>query len=113
MNEMLTWMEQHPLPFACTTNLVDRMDQASLRRFTFKITLGYLTADQVCLAYRHFFDMEAPRESRRLANLTPGDFAVVCNRLRFLTDQPSAGQIHDLLQAECAAKPGVTGAIGF
>ena len=30
VNEMLTWMETHPLPFACTTNLMDHMDQASL-----------------------------------------------------------------------------------
>jgi AAA+ superfamily predicted ATPase len=33
VNEMLTWMEEHALPFACTTNLLDRLDRASLRRF--------------------------------------------------------------------------------
>jgi transitional endoplasmic reticulum ATPase len=33
VNEMLTWMEQHALPFACTTNLATRLDRASLRRF--------------------------------------------------------------------------------
>jgi transitional endoplasmic reticulum ATPase len=27
VNEMLTWMEDHPLPFICTTNLMDRLDQ--------------------------------------------------------------------------------------
>ena len=37
VNEMLTWMESHPLPFVCTTNLMDRLDQASLRRFTLKL----------------------------------------------------------------------------
>ena len=42
VNEMLTWMESHPLPFACTTNLMDRLDAASLRRFTFKIRMDYL-----------------------------------------------------------------------
>ena len=45
VNDMLTWMESHPLPFACTTNLMDRLDAASLRRFTFKIQMGYLTRD--------------------------------------------------------------------
>lgn len=35
VNEMLTWMESHPLPFACTTNLADRLgsrDTAALQR---------------------------------------------------------------------------------
>ena len=43
VNEMLTWMESHPLPFACTTNFGDNLDSAALRRFVFKVTLGYLT----------------------------------------------------------------------
>ncbi|MDO5566486.1 MAG: ATP-binding protein, partial [Planctomycetia bacterium] len=34
VNEMLTQMESHTLPFCCTTNLMDHLDQASLRRFT-------------------------------------------------------------------------------
>ncbi len=42
VNEMLTWMESHPFPFACTTNFGERLDPATLRRFTFKIVLDYL-----------------------------------------------------------------------
>ena len=30
VNEMLTWMESHPLPFICTTNLIEQLDPASL-----------------------------------------------------------------------------------
>ena len=37
VNEMLTWMESHEYPFVCTTNLFDSLDEASLRRFTFKV----------------------------------------------------------------------------
>ena len=33
VNEMLTWMESHPLPFACTTNFGEHLDAATLRRF--------------------------------------------------------------------------------
>ncbi|MDE3277521.1 MAG: AAA family ATPase, partial [Spirochaetota bacterium] len=33
VNEMLTWMESHPYPFICTTNLMESLDPASLRRF--------------------------------------------------------------------------------
>ena len=42
VNEMLTWMESHPLPFVCTANDGERLDSASLRRFVFKAKLGFL-----------------------------------------------------------------------
>ncbi|UKI42714.1 MAG: ATP-binding protein [Candidatus Melainabacteria bacterium] len=35
VNEMLTQMEAAEYPFICTTNLLDTLDEASLRRFTF------------------------------------------------------------------------------
>lgn len=113
VNEMLTWMERHPYPFACTTNLMDRVDKAALRRFTFKLKLGYLTASQLDRAWRYFFDMPATPDALRLTNLTPGDFAVVKNRLRFMTDTPSAPQITELLAQEAAVKPGASARIGF
>ena len=37
VNEMLQGMERHNGIFICATNLPDRIDQAALRRFTFKI----------------------------------------------------------------------------
>jgi SpoVK/Ycf46/Vps4 family AAA+-type ATPase len=37
VNEMLQGMERYNGIFICTTNLLDRLDQAALRRFTFKI----------------------------------------------------------------------------
>ena len=41
VNEMLTWMESHEYPFVCTTNLLETLDEASLRRFTFKIKFDF------------------------------------------------------------------------
>lgn len=55
VNEMLTWMEAHEYPFVCTTNLLDTLDEASLRRFTFKIKFDFMTSEQVNLAMEHFF----------------------------------------------------------
>ena len=60
VNEMLTWMESHALPFACTTNLPDRLDRASLRRFLVKVRFGWLTPAQARLAFQRFFDLPAP-----------------------------------------------------
>lgn len=88
VNELLTWMESHPLPFVCTTNLMDRLDQASLRRFTLKLQFNPFSPAQAALAFQRFFGVAAPR---RLADdLTPGDFATVRRKQALLgVDDPS------------------------
>lgn len=114
VNEMLTQMESHELPFACTTNFHQLVDGAALRRFTFKIRLDPLTREQRRLAFRQFFAIEPPPEVDALDNLTPGDFAVVRRKLAFLID--AAGDPHALarmLAQESAAKPGARRAWGF
>ena len=45
VNEMLQGMERFAGIFICTTNLFDDLDEAALRRFTFKIRFHPLTAD--------------------------------------------------------------------
>jgi transitional endoplasmic reticulum ATPase len=47
VNEMLTQMERHPYPFACTTNAVELLDAAAVRRFLFKVRFLSMTADQI------------------------------------------------------------------
>ncbi len=84
INEMLTWMEQHPLPFACTTNLIDSLDQASMRRFTFKVRFDYLDTDGLCAAFEHFFGFKvSPKMAQSLRFVTPGDFAVVKKKAEY------------------------------
>ena len=111
--EMLTWMETHPLPFCCTTNLVERLDRASLRRFTFKVRFDFLTPDQVALAFEIFFGLPAPGVVRTLANLTPGDFAVVRRKAAILGQAGDAPALVRMLEAESAAKPDASRPIGF
>ncbi len=77
VNEMLTWMESHPLPFVCTTNLISQLDQASLRRFTFKIRFDFFKHEQLAYAFRHFFTIDPPSDLRYWQGLSSGDFAVV------------------------------------
>ena len=85
VNEMLTWMEQHPLPVCFTTNLFERFDTASLRRFTFHITLTYLDKAGLAHAFRVFFGWsEPPPGGLAFDNLTPGDFAQVYSRADML-----------------------------
>lgn len=77
VNEMLTWMESHPLPFCATTNLMERVDKAAMRRFLVKAKFQTLRADQCAMAFQRFFDIDPPRTIATLENLTPADFALV------------------------------------
>ena len=113
VNEMLTWMESHPLPFACTTNFGQHLDPATLRRFVFKVTLDYLTPAQVALAFRGSFGLAPPDDVADLTALTPGDFAVVRRKAGLLGRLAEPGALAAMLRAECEAKPRRPRAIGF
>ncbi len=113
VNEMLTWMEHHPLPFACTTNYAEKLDGATLRRFTFKIELDFLTPEQAALAFQLFFGLDAPPELSRLDRLAPGDFAVVKTKAQILQTMDSPHALLCMLQEECTAKPSGSKSIGF
>ena len=82
VNEMLTWMESHEYPFVCTTNLLATLDEASLRRFTFKIKFDFLTPEQVNYGINHFFSIQ--EVDSNLKGLTAGDFATVKKKAEFL-----------------------------
>lgn len=82
VNEMLTWLDRHPLPVIAATNHAHRLDGAALRRFVFKIDLVPLTPDRAARAFRRFFDMAPPSGMFLPGHLTPGDFAAVRRQLR-------------------------------
>lgn len=113
VNEMLTWMESHAFPFACTTNFAEALDPASLRRFVFKVKLGYLTPEQAEQAFRVFFDIEPPAELAGMRILTPGDFAVVRREAGIRGRLDDASALVGMLQGECDAKPDRTPTVGF
>lgn len=112
VNEMLTWMESHPYPFVCTTNLMDNLDPASLRRFTFKVKYDYLTPNQIQIAFEHFFNIKldfAPN----LNSLSPGDFAVVKKKTEILGVMEDSSALIQLLKAEQKCKEPSHTKIGF
>jgi len=112
VNEMLTWMESHPLPFACTTNLLDAVDPAAMRRFTFKLRFNYLDEARVRAAFRCFFAVDWPTAIPVADCLAPGDFAVVKNRAQ-IEGIDSAVRLAEMLIDECRYKPGRTRGMGF
>ena len=105
VNEMLTWMESHPLPFACTTNFGEHLDPATLRRFTFKVAFDYLSPEQATAAFRAYFALAPPAAVAGLAGLTPGDFAVVRRKAEILDCLQDPQALSKMLREECEAKP--------
>ena len=115
VNEMLQGMERYNGIFICTTNLLDRIDQAALRRFTFKIKFKPLTAEQ----RERMFVVEAlagdatqvtPAIRTRLQmmdQLCPGDFAAVKRQCDILDATLSASEFLEQLEAEHRIKPEV------
>jgi AAA+ superfamily predicted ATPase len=112
VNEFLTALEEHSLPFAGTTNALDAIDPAALRRFDFKVKFDFLTPAQAGAAYRRFFARPAPAGLADIPSLTPGDFAVVARQLRLLGDVGD-GDILRLLAQEVRAKNLPASRIGF
>src|SRR5271169_3826328 len=104
VNEMLTRMERHPCPFACTTNAPDLLDAAAARRFLFKVRFLPMTAQQIGQAYRRAFGAEAPAFVLRLDGLTPADFAIVARKAGVFGEKDPRA-LARWLEAEAQAKP--------
>ncbi len=120
VNEMLTQMESFPGVFIASTNLMEGLDQAALRRFDLKVKFNFLKPEQASeLFHRYCAKLNLspiqPGELLRLAHvkqLTPGDFAAVVRQSRFRPITSAAGMV-SALEAECAVKEGAKSAIGF
>jgi len=98
VNEMLTQMEKHPYPFICTTNLMENIDAASLRRFTFKIKYNYMTEEQIQLAFKYFFDLTLEKPCSLC--LAPGDFNVVRRKAEILGMLHNKNKLLEMLEQE-------------
>lgn len=120
VNEMLTQMEAYDGVFIASTNLMDGLDQAALRRFDLKVKFGYLRPAQardLFEAHCESLGLPAPDASsraavERLATLTPGDFAAVARQHRFRPVGSVSGLIA-ALEAECSLKRDSRKAVGF
>ena len=112
VNEMLTWMESHQYPFICTTNLINSLDEASLRRFTFKVRFDFMKPEQVNHAIEHFFGIKNANVD--IKGLTTGDFAVVKKKVDFLGTN-DIDEITQMLYDEVKVKksPNLKTAVGF
>lgn len=108
VNEMLTQMESAEYPFVCTTNLIDSLDEASLRRFTFKVKFDFMGEKEVEKALRNLFKIQKPIN---IDKLTIGDCMIVKKKAEFL-DVTNEDEIIGMLKEEVKVKQ-VNERIGF
>ncbi|KQP03547.1 ATP-binding protein [Pseudorhodoferax sp. Leaf265] len=121
VNEMLQGMERHRGVFVCTTNLMDRIDQAALRRFTFKIRFKpLLPAQRERMFVVEALGGDAGRldegmrvRLQRLEHLCPGDFAAVRRQVDILATEMTPAEFLEQLEAEHRIKPEVREARGI
>ena len=123
VNEMLTQIERFEGLMVVSTNLIEVLDPAALRRFDLKLKFDYLTLKQrLDFAKQQAEILGLPLLSEEdlsqiesLNLLTPGDFAAVARRHQFSTFQKVQDWLN-ALQGECEVKPAfstTTRRIGF
>lgn len=87
VNEMLTQMEDHPLPFICTTNLKEGLDPASFRRFIFKIKYNFMNSNNIKAGIKEYFNKDVSLDdinNKELQYITAGDFVTTKKKLDIL-----------------------------
>ena len=123
VNEMLQQMERFEGVFICTTNLIDRIDEAALRRFTFKIQFKPLTTEQrekmfiteALEGNAANFTSKMGHVLHKMQMLTPGDFASVKRQITLFDEVISPEDFLAQLEQEHKVKPDVkwSRGIGF
>jgi SpoVK/Ycf46/Vps4 family AAA+-type ATPase len=115
VNEMLQGMERFAGIFICTTNLFEDLDEAALRRFTFKIRFRPLEPMQ---RERMFVNEALAGDAARLSAeqrarlaaldlLVPGDFAAVRRQVEILGTPFEPDEFLSQLESEHRVKPEV------
>jgi SpoVK/Ycf46/Vps4 family AAA+-type ATPase len=108
-------MERFGGVFICTTNLFDDLDEAALRRFTFKLRFHVLTREQrermfVAEALEGDATRLSDEQRARLAaldQLVPGDFAAVKRQVDILGAPFEPDEFLSQLEGEHRVKPEV------
>ena len=113
-NELLSQMDRFEGLLICTTNVVDRLDRAALRRFAMKVrfdTLEPAQARALVAEVLHGLGVECADSAAlapvdRLRQLAPGDVAAVVRRFRMLGQMPTAEAFISVLREELMLKGG-------
>lgn len=113
VNTLLSEMERFRGIFIVGTNLIQRLDQAALRRFSFRLHFDYLTSEGKEIFYRMYFKplrmpelTESEKKSlHEIDQMTPSDFRNVRQQFFYLEDSElTNAEIIEALSAEVASR---------
>ncbi len=121
VNEILTQMESHDGIFIASTNRMEGLDSAALRRFDLKVRFNTLKSEQLwnlLISFCNSINLPTPDQTlyaqiSSMSEVTPGDFAVLGRQHRF---RPLIGieAVIEALRKECAYKqPYAKNLMGF
>lgn len=108
VNEMLVQMEQFQGIFIASTNLLEILDEASMRRFDAKIKFDYMSPktaiemlDAFCVTHKLVLsDVQRECAQVQFNYLTPGDFAMLGRQQRFSPCKDSQELIDRLIKEQ-------------
>lgn len=118
---MLTQMESFEGIFIASTNFMESLDSATLRRFDLKVRFDWLKPQQIGLLLSDLLtrlqidgEAEVIDAICQMNCLAPGDFANI-HRQSLLRPYQSIWDVHEALLAEVRLKPQAkqSGRIGF
>jgi len=113
VNTLLSEMERFRGIFIVGTNLIQRLDQAALRRFSFRLHFDYLTNEGKEIFYQTYFKplrmpKLAEKEKKSLYDIdqmTPSDFRNVRQQFFYLEDSElTNSEIIEALASEVASR---------
>ena len=108
VNELLYQMENFNGVMIGATNFIQNLDQAIMRRFTFKLEFNFLDNEGKKLFFERMFHTSlSEEETRRLeeiSSLAPGDFRTVRQSLYYYGGEVTNAMRLDALERESEAK---------
>jgi len=122
-NEFLTQMERFRGILICTTNRMKDLDEASIRRFNYKMGFDYLKPEGNVIFYQKMLlsltkkqlDKRDRERLMKITRLTPGDFKIVRDKHFLISEAISPSALINALREEADVKREHAGekAIGF
>ena len=100
VNEFLVQLENHPYPVCATTNFLENMENASIRRFKINAKFDYLQKNQYGYVYRKTFGVEPIQNIENLTNLTPAIFARASEKIELEGVQTDPTRIFEIFLEE-------------
>ncbi|MDB4408479.1 ATP-binding protein [Akkermansiaceae bacterium] len=103
-NQLLTELDNFNGIFLCTSNFMDDLDSAILRRLFLKIKFDFLTEEQQQTAFELYFPKLKRSKLGQMPYLTPGDFRAVREAAQFDVEKLNIKRVRELLQKEIDLK---------